>query len=99
MINFIRLHPAIYLEKISCPILAINGSKDVQVPSKENLEIIEKIFKKSENTNVGIKELESLNHLFQECETGAISEYATIEQTISPIVLEEITNWILKQIK
>lgn len=99
MINFIRLDPAIYLEKTSCPMLAINGSKDIQVPSKENLEIIENIFKNSENTNVEIKELEGLNHLFQECETGATSEYATIEQTISPIALEEILNWINNQVK
>lgn len=99
MISFIRLDPAVYLEKVSCPILAINGNKDIQVPSKENLEIIKNIFKKSKNTNVVIKELKNLNHLFQECETGVISEYATIEQTISPIALEEISNWILKQIK
>jgi len=99
MINFIRLDPVVYLEKVSCPILAINGNKDLQVPSKENLEVIENIFRKSENTKVKIKELEGLNHLFQECETGATSEYATIEQTISPIALKEILNWINIQVK
>ncbi|MBC8321515.1 MAG: alpha/beta hydrolase [Bacteroidetes bacterium] len=99
MINFIRLDPVVYLEKVTCPILAINGNKDLQVPSKENLEIIENLFRKSENTKVKIKELEGLNHLFQECETGATSEYATIEQTISPIALKEILNWINIQIK
>ena len=99
MINIIRLDPAIYLEKISCPILAIVGSKDLQVPSKENLEIIENIFAESENTRVKTKELDGLNHLFQECETGMVSEYATIEQTISPIALKEILNWINIQVK
>jgi hypothetical protein len=99
MINFIRLDPAIYLEKISCPVLAINGSKDIQVPSTENFEIIEKIMNESSKTNFTIKELENLNHLFQECETGAISEYATIEQTISPIALNEILDWINIQVK
>jgi len=99
MINFIRLDPAIYLKKVSCPILAINGNKDLQVPSKENLEIIEQIYKNSDNNNVEIKELAGLNHLFQECETGAINEYATIEQTISPIALKEILKWINIQIK
>lgn len=98
MMGFIRLDPAVYLRKVTCPILAINGNKDLQVPSKENLEIIENVFGKSENTKVAIKELENLNHLFQECETGAISEYAAIEQTISPMALEEILNWILKQV-
>ncbi len=57
MINFIRLDPLDYLEKVTCPILAINGNKDLQVPSKENLEVIENIFKKSDNTKVKIKEL------------------------------------------
>jgi alpha/beta superfamily hydrolase len=98
MIDFIRLDPAVYLEKVTCSILAINGNKDLQVPSKENLEIIENIFDNSENTRVKVIELENLNHLFQECETGATSEYATIEQTISPIALEEILNFILKQV-
>lgn len=99
MIDFIRLDPAVYIEKLNCPVLAINGSKDLQVPSKENLEIVEDISKRSENSKIEVKEIKNLNHLFQECETGATSEYGTIEQTISPIALEEIKNWILKQIK
>jgi len=99
MVGFIRLNPTVYLKKVTCPVLAINGSKDIQVPSKENLEIIRDILKSSKNAEFHIKELENLNHLFQECETGAISEYRTIEQTISPIALNEILNWILKQVK
>jgi len=98
MINFIRLDPAVYLSEVNCPVLVINGSKDIQVPSKENLEIIESIFENSKNTDVKIKKLKGLNHLFQECETGATSEYGTIEQTISPIALEEILSWINIQV-
>jgi len=98
MIDFIRLDPATYLSKVNCPVLAINGSKDIQVPSKENLEIIKDIFEKYKNTNVKIVELKDLNHLFQECETGATSEYSRIEQTISPIALKEILNWIVIQV-
>jgi len=99
MINFIRLDPAVYIDKVSCPVLAINGSKDLQVPSKENLEIIENISKISKNSKIEIKELENLNHLFQECDTGLPGEYATIAQTFSQKALEEISNWILKQVK
>ncbi|NOX85771.1 MAG: alpha/beta hydrolase, partial [Chlorobi bacterium] len=69
------------------------------VPVKENLEIIENITHNSDNSNVEIKELKNLNHLFQECKTGATSEYATIEQTISPEALQVISDWILKQVK
>lgn len=99
MVNFIRLDPKVYLEKVSCPVLAINGSKDLQVPSIENLKIIENIFSKKTQVKATIKELENLNHLFQECDTGLPAEYGEIEQTISPIALEEISNWILLQIK
>ena len=96
---FIKYDPAPILEKIKCPVLAINGEKDLQVPSKVNLEAIEKALKKGGNTKVTIKELANLNHLFQECETGSPSEYAAIEQTFSPIALAKISNWILKQVK
>lgn len=99
MLNFIRLDPVVYLSKVNCPVLAINGSKDIQVPSKENLEIIEDNFRKTKNTSVKVKELKDLNHLFQECETGSISEYGKIEQTIAPIALKEILNWIHLQVK
>ncbi len=99
MSYFIKYNPAPILEKINCPVLAINGEKDLQVSSKENLEAIEKALKKGGNKKVTIKELPNLNHLFQECKTGLPSEYPTIEQTFSPIALAVITNWILNQIK
>lgn len=99
MYNFLRMDPAIALAKVKCPVLALNGSKDLQVPSAVNLEVIEKTLIKAGNKNVTIKELPNLNHLFQECKTGSIQEYETIEQTFSPIALEEISNWLLEQTK
>ena len=99
MVAFIRLNPGFYLKKLICPILAINGSKDLQVSSKENLDLMKNIFMNSKNGSVDIKELKNLNHLFQECKTGSINEYAKIEQTISPVALNKILNWILKQVK
>jgi fermentation-respiration switch protein FrsA (DUF1100 family) len=96
---FIKYNPTPTLEKVKCPVLALNGEKDLQVPAKINLEAIEKALEKGGNKNVTTKELPNLNHLFQECETGSPSEYETIEQTFSPIALSEISNWILKQIK
>lgn len=94
MLNFIRYNPAPMLEKVKCPVLAINGDKDLQVPSSVNLQAIEKALKKGGNKNVTTKELPGLNHLFQECKTGLPKEYGDIEQTISPLALETITNWI-----
>lgn len=96
---FIKYDPTPALEKVKCPVLAINGEKDLQVPPKENLEAIKKALTKGGNKKVTTKEFPNLNHLFQECETGSPDEYATIEQTFSPTALTEILNWIQTQTK
>jgi len=99
MIYFIKYNPAIILEKVKCPVMAINGSKDLQVPPKENLSAIQTALAKGGNHKVTAKELPNLNHLFQECETGSPSEYSEIEQTFSPAALELVLNWIQEQVK
>ncbi len=96
---FIKHNPADALEKVKCPVLAINGEKDLQVPPIENLEAIKKALLKGGNRHVTTKELPNLNHLFQECKTGLPSEYASIEQTFSPVALTEILNWIQTETK
>ena len=96
---FIKYNPAPALEKVKCPVLAINGEKDLQVPPKENLEAIKKALTKGGNKKVTTKEFPNLNHLFQECETGLPDEYAKIEQTFSPTALTEILKWIQTQTK
>ena len=93
---FLRYDPVPVLEKVKCPVLAINGENDLQVPSKENLDAIESALKKGGNKNYEIKELAGLNHLFQTSATGAISEYGKIEETISPVALETMLSWIKK---
>lgn len=90
----IRYNPAETLEKVKCPVLALNGANDLQVPPKEDLEGIKKAFEKGGNKNFTVKELPKLNHLFQESETGSPNEYAKIEQTFAPTALTEISNWI-----
>ena len=96
---FIKYNPAIILKDVKCPVLALNGEKDLQVPSKVNLEAIKNGLEKGGNKNITAKEFPGLNHLFQECETGSPDEYAKIEQTFSPKALTEILNWILIQVK
>lgn len=96
---FIKYNPVPTLEKVKCPVLALNGEKDLQVPPKENLEAIKKALTKGGNKKVTTKELPNLNHLFQECKTGSPDEYATIEQTFSPIAMTEILKWIQAQTK
>ncbi|MFN8333596.1 MAG: alpha/beta fold hydrolase [Cyclobacteriaceae bacterium] len=95
---FIRHDPAPVLTKVKCPVLALNGSNDLQVP-KENLMAIKNALTKGGNKNVTTKELPGLNHLFQESKTGSPTEYGTIEQTISPAALTEIVSWLKLQVK
>ena len=99
MLNFIRHNPAVALKKVKCPVLAINGEKDLQVPATENLTAIKNTLEKSGNKKVTVKSYPNLNHLFQECETGLPQEYSIIEQTIAPEVLEDVTQWIKTQTK
>jgi len=96
---FIKYDPSVILKDVKCPVLALNGSKDLQVPSKVNLAAIKAGLEKGGNKNVSIKELPGLNHLFQECSTGSPDEYRKIEQTFSPVALKEVSDWIMIQIK
>ena len=93
---FLIYDPIPTLKKVRCPVLAINGTLDLQVPPKENLRSIKKALKKGGNKNYKIVEFEGLNHLFQHAKTGAVTEYGKIEETISPEVLEVIADWITK---
>jgi fermentation-respiration switch protein FrsA (DUF1100 family) len=99
MLYFIKYDPAIALEKVKCPVLAVNGEKDLQVPAKVNLPAIEMALKKGGNKQVTTKEFPGLNHLFQECKTGSPSEYAEIDQTFSPVALDFVAQWILLKTK
>jgi pimeloyl-ACP methyl ester carboxylesterase len=91
---FITYDPRLTLRKVTCPVLAIDGALDVQVSADENLPEIEKALKAGGNRDVTTRKLAGLNHLFQTAQTGAISEYVQIEETISPPALETITAWI-----
>jgi hypothetical protein len=97
LLSFIRTEPKDFLQKTTCPVLALNGSKDFQVLPKINLEGIKKGLEIATNEDVTIMELEGLNHLFQTAETGSMQEYSTIEETFSPTVLEIIKDWILER--
>jgi len=96
---FLTYDPKPNLIKVKCPVLAINGEKDLQVPPKENLSAIEEALVAGDNKNFIIKELPGLNHLFQTAQTGLPDEYVKIEETISPVALKIISDWILEQIR
>ena len=93
---FLTYDPKPTLMKVKCPVLAIDGEKDLQVPPHENLRAIEEALKAGGNKDYTVKEMPGLNHLFQTAQTGSPTEYAKIEETISPAALEFIGNWILE---
>lgn len=97
MRNFLSYDPKTALKEVKVPVLAINGDKDLQVPSKENLQAIEAALLAGGNENYTIKEMPGLNHLLQSANTGSPFEYATIQETISPAALQLIGDWILEQ--
>lgn len=89
--------PKPFLMKVRCPVLAICGEKDLQVAPTENLRGIAEALKAGGNEHYTVKALPSLNHLFQTAETGAESEYSGIEETMAPIALETMADWIIEQ--
>ncbi len=92
---FIVTDPARFWKKVKCPVLALNGSVDLQVSADLNLAAIEKTLKTSGNKNVKCIKAEGLNHLFQHSKTGLPAEYGNIEETFSPEILKIISDWIL----
>jgi len=94
---FLSYDPAPTLRRVKCPVLAINGEKDLQVPPQQNLPAIRMALEEGGNKHFEIVELPGLNHLFQTAKTGAPSEYAGIEETMSPAAMKTIADWVLKQ--
>jgi len=93
---FFNYDPSDEFEKLKIPVLSLNGNKDIQVDATINQNAIKNALIKGNNKNYEIVALENLNHLFQECATGDINEYKDIEQTMSPMALKEISDWIIE---
>ena len=91
---FIKTDPALYWKKVKCPVLAINGDKDLQVNAGINISSIERALHSGGNNKVTVKIFPGLNHLFQPTSTGLPAEYGEIEETISPEVLQFMSDWI-----
>jgi uncharacterized protein len=93
--TFLIHDPRPVLAQVKCPILALNGELDLQVPCKENLDAIKATLEKAGHKEHTIKAFPKLNHLFQTCTTGSPSEYGKIEETFNPEVLKTMSDWIL----
>lgn len=89
--HFLTIDVGKLLPKIKCPVLALNGTKDTQVDCDANTTRIEKGLADCKHS---IKKIDGVNHMFQHCNTGIVTEYQQIEETISPEVLQEVAKWI-----
>jgi len=95
---FLVTDPAVYLEKVRAPVLALNGTLDLQVSAEQNLPAVQAALARGGNTDVTIQRLEQLNHLFQQATTGQVGEYGTIEETFSPAALEIMAVWLSERV-
>jgi len=95
---FIGHDPAADLAKVRCPVLAVVGEKDVQVDPALNLPAIRQALAASGNADATVAELPGLNHLFQTCTTGAVSEYDRIEETFAPVGIATVRDWLVKRL-
>lgn len=94
---FITFDPATALRRVKCPVLALNGTLDMQVIADDNLPAIESALKAGGNQNVKFVRLPGLNHLFQQANTGHPGEYGIIEETFSPKALKATSLWLRNQ--
>ena len=92
---FIGYDPRPVLAEVEVPVLALFGEKDVQVDPRQNAAPLREALARGGNPDVTVEVLPGLNHLFQTADTGNVSEYYTIQETMSPAVLDLITSWIL----
>ena len=93
---FVNSDASLNYQKAYSPVLALNGSEDIQVIAKKNLPAIKLALQKSRSKNYLVKELPGLNHLFQHCKKCSLSEYGELEETFAPEALEIIGAWLEK---
>jgi len=92
---FLTYDPLPVLRKVKCPVLALGGALDLQVPPLENLQAIERALQEGGNHQYTVQLFPGLNHLFQNAVTGAPTEYGKIEETLAPAALSCMGDWIL----
>jgi uncharacterized protein len=92
--QFLDFDPEPVIEKIKCPVLALNGDRDLQVDASENVPLLRKAYETSGNQDFTVVEIEGVNHLFQKAQSGSPALYGAIEETIAPEVLTSIGSWV-----
>jgi fermentation-respiration switch protein FrsA (DUF1100 family) len=97
---FMQFDPQPYLSDLKkVKVLALNGSKDIQVVSQQNLPAVAAALKEGRTKTFETKELPGLNHLFQTCTKCTFTEYSELQETIAPVALQTITDWLNRNVK
>jgi pimeloyl-ACP methyl ester carboxylesterase len=94
--DFLALDPEPILAKLSLPVVALSGDRDLQVDSEDNVPLLRRAYETSGNRDFTVVEIEGVNHLFQKAQSGSPALYGAIEETIAPEVLSVIGNWVSK---
>jgi pimeloyl-ACP methyl ester carboxylesterase len=94
--RFVSYNPAADIAAITCPVLALFGSLDVQVPADQNRKALEAIVASAGKSTITIRTITGANHLFQQAKTGAPTEYGTLAKAFAPGVPAAITGWMLR---
>nr|AIF04117.1 hydrolase, alpha/beta fold family [uncultured marine group II/III euryarchaeote KM3_170_G02] len=94
---FLFHDPDPVLRRVPCPVLALFGERDLQVPAEENSAAVARALAAGRNRYATIATLDELNHLFQTCETGSPLEYSTIAETMNPAALEFMVDWVVQR--
>lgn len=94
---FLAYDPAPALREVRVPVLALNGSLDLQVPASQNLPPIRAAL--AADRDATVIEMPGLNHLFQHAATGSPAEYGAIEQTLAPELLQTVSDWIGRRVR
>ncbi len=95
---FLAYNPTENLSRLTCPVLVLNGEKDIQVLPESNLAGWKAALVKAKNKDVTVRELPGLNHLFQQCATCTVAEYGELTETFSPEVLQIMGDWLTKRV-
>ena len=98
LLTFLRHDPGPTLRRVKCPVLALNGELDLQVDPGQNLPVLARELEAGANPDYTLVKLPKHNHLFQRCQTGAIGEYAQLEETCSPLTLRTISEWLRRRL-
>ena len=96
---FLADDPSLVIRKVKCPVLVLHGEKDLMVAAEDNVPAIKKALAEGGNKNFKVAILPGLNHVMQKCEIGAPWEYVHLEETMSPLAMEAMRDWIKERTK